>query len=317
MKLSSQTIQDRRVRALSGPLTGLSFPVNDFVKIGRASDSDIRLVDKGVSRRHARIRRFSNGRDHLEDLMSTNGTMVDGLRIRRQILSAGMHFTIGNTRFVYEHLQATGPGAAPRGFRVPLVMGLRSRNVTAMKPAGRPTDHPSAAEAEPDDVTETNPQGIPGADPPAETRPAPPYAGDLVGDIVSYRSVRAMIGRGEALGRGCEARLRAIESRLWDTNSEQSRGSLRFDCRFPAELRLVGDEACMAVLTELGVGGARLAIPDGRRVRAEKACLAIHLVREYRAVTVMLSAKVAWSQRGHVGLEFDPRYPGSNVTDIA
>jgi DNA-binding CsgD family transcriptional regulator len=49
--------------------------------VGRAEDSDIRLVDSGVSRNHAELTLHPDGRVVLYDLGSTNGTFVLGKRI--------------------------------------------------------------------------------------------------------------------------------------------------------------------------------------------------------------------------------------------
>ncbi len=49
--------------------------------VGRAEDSDIRLVDSGVSRNHAEVSLRPDGRVVLFDLGSTNGTFVLGKRI--------------------------------------------------------------------------------------------------------------------------------------------------------------------------------------------------------------------------------------------
>lgn len=92
----------RRIRVLDGPLQGMTFAVQSTLELGRSPDADVLLIDCGVSRRHARIRRAEDGRDYLEDLDSTNGTLLDGIRIRRQLLAPQMVFALGRTRFVYE-----------------------------------------------------------------------------------------------------------------------------------------------------------------------------------------------------------------------
>jgi pSer/pThr/pTyr-binding forkhead associated (FHA) protein len=52
----------------------------DELIIGRAQDSAIRLVEKDVSRRHARLVR-RDGRVYLEDLNSFTGVRVNGYRL--------------------------------------------------------------------------------------------------------------------------------------------------------------------------------------------------------------------------------------------
>jgi pSer/pThr/pTyr-binding forkhead associated (FHA) protein len=68
------------------------------VRIGRSPESDILLPDTGVSREHARI--FQVGQDYfVEDLGSTNGTWVDGERIRQHRLKPGALVRVGPYEF--------------------------------------------------------------------------------------------------------------------------------------------------------------------------------------------------------------------------
>jgi hypothetical protein len=70
--------------------------------IGRGAEADLRINDPGISRRHAEIR--VTGRDRPEasvvDLGSTNGTMVDGSRVREARLRDGQRLRVGNTDIV-------------------------------------------------------------------------------------------------------------------------------------------------------------------------------------------------------------------------
>lgn len=66
--------------------------------IGRGGDSDIILDDSGVSRHHVELRRDGSGLT-ATDLGSTNGTFVDGDRIRTPVrLSDRSLVTVGRTR---------------------------------------------------------------------------------------------------------------------------------------------------------------------------------------------------------------------------
>ena len=70
-----------RLEVHAGPLAGKGFPfVGDALTFGRAPDNDISLDDPRVSRYHAVLRREGE-RLILEDLGSTNGTLVNGKRI--------------------------------------------------------------------------------------------------------------------------------------------------------------------------------------------------------------------------------------------
>ena len=64
------------------------------VVIGRSKDCDVPLADGNVSRRHAELGRSEEG-FVLRDLDSTNGTMVNGRRIRSATIGAGDEITIG------------------------------------------------------------------------------------------------------------------------------------------------------------------------------------------------------------------------------
>jgi transcriptional regulator with GAF, ATPase, and Fis domain len=74
------------------------------VQIGTLpEESDIILQDETVSRRHCQIIRDG---DHyiLEDLRSTNGTFVQGLRVREFYLAPGVEFKVGHTRLTFNRV---------------------------------------------------------------------------------------------------------------------------------------------------------------------------------------------------------------------
>ncbi|NED98724.1 FhaA domain-containing protein [Phytoactinopolyspora halotolerans] len=75
------------------------------VVIGRGSESDIRIDDPGISRRHVEIRVYQNGPDFqlvAVDLGSTNGTVIDGARVPQATVTDGSQITLGST-VVYVH----------------------------------------------------------------------------------------------------------------------------------------------------------------------------------------------------------------------
>jgi hypothetical protein len=70
------------------------------VVIGRSKDCDIQVADSNVSRRHAEVRQ--EGAAHwLIDLDSTNGTEVNGRRLKRAKLRPGDTITVGATELVF------------------------------------------------------------------------------------------------------------------------------------------------------------------------------------------------------------------------
>ena len=68
--------------------------------IGRGSDADITIGDAGSSRRHAEIL-WDGERGMLRDLGSTNGTKIDGQKVREAAISDGTTFTIGRTDLAF------------------------------------------------------------------------------------------------------------------------------------------------------------------------------------------------------------------------
>lgn len=68
----------------------------DVAVIGRLAGCEVELADPGASRRHAEVRRESDGYV-LHDLGSTNGTLVNDEPTSRHILADGDRITIGRT----------------------------------------------------------------------------------------------------------------------------------------------------------------------------------------------------------------------------
>ena len=86
------------LRFISGKYQGGEFPLEDGreVVVGRSSDLDMVLVEEMVSRRHARIV-VRGGAISIQDLGSTNGTFVNGEKIRQANLREGDRVLIGTS----------------------------------------------------------------------------------------------------------------------------------------------------------------------------------------------------------------------------
>ena len=69
--------------------------------VGRSSTNDLCLRDHKVSRIHCQFE-LANGECTLSDLNSTNGTYVNGERIKEKVLHAGDHLGIGLSSFLFE-----------------------------------------------------------------------------------------------------------------------------------------------------------------------------------------------------------------------
>lgn len=72
----------------------------DHISIGRTSDNDIVLDNRGVSRRHARIE-LSGVEPELIDLDSLNGTFVNGEKVNRRYLHDNDTISIGKFSLIF------------------------------------------------------------------------------------------------------------------------------------------------------------------------------------------------------------------------
>jgi hypothetical protein len=77
------------------------YPISRRTGIGRTPDNDIQVDAAWISRHHAVL---LSSPDHciVEDLNSTNGVLVNGRRVGRQILHDGDVVTVGKTEFRYQ-----------------------------------------------------------------------------------------------------------------------------------------------------------------------------------------------------------------------
>ena len=73
--------------------------------IGRGTDSDLQLLDQGISRRHLDVQ-FDGHYATAYDLGSTNGTTVNGHEISSQVLRHGDVIRVGHTRIVFHQGQS-------------------------------------------------------------------------------------------------------------------------------------------------------------------------------------------------------------------
>jgi pSer/pThr/pTyr-binding forkhead associated (FHA) protein len=101
-----------RLEVVAGNAAGATIVVEDELIIGRLADGDGRLGDDDeISRSHARVALDADGTYAIEDLGSTNGTFVNGLRIPDpQGLVEGDTIELGSTTLVVREIQ---PAPAP------------------------------------------------------------------------------------------------------------------------------------------------------------------------------------------------------------
>lgn len=91
------------LKFISGKYQGGEMPLDDNREyiIGRKSDIDIVIVEDMVSRMHAKIM-LNGGQIYIQDLGSTNGTFVNGERIKRVRLKEGDRILVGTSLFRLE-----------------------------------------------------------------------------------------------------------------------------------------------------------------------------------------------------------------------
>lgn len=99
------------LRGASESVAGRVFALDkDRMVVGRDAHCDLSLNEPSVSKEHARLTREADGQWYVANLLSTNGTFVNGVRASRTPLKPGDHLRIGRIDFVFE---MSGASAAP------------------------------------------------------------------------------------------------------------------------------------------------------------------------------------------------------------
>lgn len=105
------------IRVTQGPDTGQRFVVEPTAPgrllVGTSPACEIRLTDREVSRRHAALEPVPGGL-LLEDLSSSNGTSISGLRILEVVLSGGESVRVGQSELQVERLASPARSAPER-----------------------------------------------------------------------------------------------------------------------------------------------------------------------------------------------------------
>jgi len=108
--------------------------VEQKVSVGRAPDNDLQIEDVSVSSHHAEIL-FGAGNYTLKDLGSTNGTSINDLEIKEQILKEGDRIRFGHVDALFgeeDHLlteiDGEGSGTLVEA-AIPTASGLSVRPV--------------------------------------------------------------------------------------------------------------------------------------------------------------------------------------------
>src|SRR5437588_3459113 len=119
------------LRFISGKYQGGEFPLrpNREIIIGRSSDLDMVLVEDMVSRKHAKI----TTDEHvvtIQDLGSTNGTFVNGEKVRKADLKDGDRILIGTSiiKIVYVEGDSTNNAISETEARSKMAVAANKRS---------------------------------------------------------------------------------------------------------------------------------------------------------------------------------------------
>jgi pSer/pThr/pTyr-binding forkhead associated (FHA) protein len=145
-----------RFEVVAGKAVGMSILVEDELLIGRHAEGAGRLADDDeISRMHARVALDQSGFCAIEDLGSTNGTFVNGLRLTGpQTLSEGDIVELGATTLTVSELRPAAPDpSAGSSASQPTIVppGQAVQPVDEVAPADLVSDAPNglASDVEP------------------------------------------------------------------------------------------------------------------------------------------------------------------------
>lgn len=128
------------VLTLDGALLGEQDLDKELVTIGRRPNNDLHIDNLAVSGSHAVVRTIGND-SFLEDLDSTNGTMVNGKPIKKHILQHGDVIELGKYQIRYVNEAAVNAGAvggASADFEKTMI--IRPSAMKAVAPAAAVTE---------------------------------------------------------------------------------------------------------------------------------------------------------------------------------
>src|SRR2546429_1275604 len=192
----------------SGGLMGQRLPVKTpVVNLGRADYNDIVLPDPSVSTSHAKLQR-REGVWVLVDLDSTNGTFVDGERVRGEApLAPGATVRLGDVQLLFEptdEKQGVAKGGGTQVLRTPHSSALPGPPAPPASPARSVPPAPAAPAAPvrppPAPGSQPAPPARPGLKPaprrPVGQQPPPPKKGKGCGSSAAV----IVIGGGPAGG---------------------------------------------------------------------------------------------------------------------
>lgn len=130
---SSRPAKQYALRFISGKYQGGEFPLPNSkeIVVGRSSELDMVLVEDMVSRRHAKIT-VTGDQIFIQDLGSTNGTFVNGEKIKRARLQEGDRILIGTSIIKLVAVDASAPADHGKSNLEDVAAGRRTSQVRTM-----------------------------------------------------------------------------------------------------------------------------------------------------------------------------------------
>ena len=289
-----------QLRVLNGRNHDQTVVLEARLTIGRDPRCDLQLTAQEVSRQHARIVEDGKGRHVLVDLDSGNGTYVDGKRVRVHVLEPYAEITIADVELLYEPMPRVRP-AAERSASAPTPRStlelpvLRARSHAPTTPIGIAVPPHAIRDRDGRAVAFELPDGS-------------DYQGNLLTDILEYRTLRARQLRGgfgdPTMGRSFELlKLRLQQPPSADVRLAQ-RAFCRFACWLPARLQLAAGDERPCYIRDVGVDGAQIVL-GGHALSAETTvCLSVEVIEAGQRRSIVFVGRVAWTDGEFLGLTF-------------
>ncbi|HEX4934568.1 MAG TPA: FHA domain-containing protein, partial [Gemmatimonadaceae bacterium] len=169
--------------------------VREEITIGRQEGNTIRLTERNVSRRHARLVR-SNGHVLVEDLASYNGLRVNGEKVAGQVrVQAGDLIQIGDYDLAIQDESATQPSIQGNDVGIPAAAPAIAESMEAEIETTRPRasfDLPPTERENSILPTDETPRPAPAPAPPPTTSDTQPL--DRVHQATAIIRVDQMMG---------------------------------------------------------------------------------------------------------------------------
>lgn len=135
------------------------------------------------------------------------------------------------------------------------------------------------------------------------------YAGDLLGDIVRYRELRARALAGSCMTADDTSTLIVLEMKLRqplrrDSEPKERRFFRRYSCHFPAKLEHgVAQEPMEVAVDNVSAGGVKIRAGHSLK-EGEPVQLRVEVAATDESHTVVFPSRVAWTADGVFGLMF-------------